>query len=65
MLEILVALAASLIIFGLLSIVFLVKGRSEEKKTGSPTCGRCTCQQSYDRILPPLQAERKCGADQR
>jgi hypothetical protein len=65
MLEIFVSMAAGLIIFALLSIVFFVKGRSEEKEPGKTTCGRCSCQHRFDRIPPPLQTERKCGADQR
>jgi hypothetical protein len=65
MLEIFVAMAASLIIFALLSIVFFVKGRSEEKQPGKATCGRCSCQNRFDTIPPPPQTEHKCGADQR
>jgi len=64
MLEIIVSLAASLIVFALLAIVFLVKGRSEDNRSGRPTCARCSCQQGYDRIPPPVRIENKCGADQ-
>lgn len=65
MLEYIVALAASLFVFGLLSFVFLVKSRSEDNSSEGPGCARCSCQQNFNNILPPVQIEKKCSVDQK
>jgi hypothetical protein len=65
MLEYIVALAASLFVFGLLSFVFLIKSRSDDNASEPPGCARCNCQQRFNSIPPPVQIEKKCSADQK